>query len=141
MDNIKIYRVIDANLNRLREGIRVCEEYFRFIVEDNGLAKKLKLIRQKVREIDNSTDLETRLWSRDSVNDPFAEGTIGSEIRRESLSDTVLASFKRSQEAARVLEEYLKLIENNLGSNLSKSVRFALYTLEKEWVISGKKEE
>jgi hypothetical protein len=130
-----IYRVIDANLNRLREGVRVVEECFRFILDDTEKALRLKDIRHKVRNVEEGIDRNSLLSARDSVNDPFAKGVVAKEGERESLEELVLANIRRAQEAARVLEEYLKLVDAAPQSELSKQIRFALYTIEKEWVI------
>ena len=43
------YRIIDANLNRLREGIRVVEDIFRYIYNDKELSTKLKNLRHLSR--------------------------------------------------------------------------------------------
>ncbi len=50
MDN-GVLRILDANLNRAREGLRVIEEYLRFICEDPRGSWKLKLWRLTLREI------------------------------------------------------------------------------------------
>ncbi len=131
MQSSRIYRVIDANLNRLREGVRVSEEYFRFILEDASTASQLKEIRHKVQDVENGLDRKALLGSRDSVNDPFSKGVVAKEGERESLEILVFANLRRAQEAARVLEEYLKLVDAGEQSEISKQIRFALYTIEK----------
>ncbi len=135
----KIYRVLDANLNRLREGVRVVEEYYRFIKEDEESAKLLKTMRHKVREIDDGIPSHLLLGARDSVNDPFSTGCVAKESEREGLSQLLGANIRRAQEAARVLEEYLKLIDGfGSLSYIAKDIRFSLYTIEKKQVLDGK---
>ena len=75
-----LYRVIDANLNRLKEGVRVIEDIARYVNNDKTLASKLKEIRHQSR-ID---DLQNLLNSRDSVNDVLRP-TVTSEMNRDSL--------------------------------------------------------
>ena len=58
-----IYRILDANLNRLKEGIRVVEDIARYSLNNQNLSKKLKDIRHKARI--NAT----LLYSRDIKND------------------------------------------------------------------------
>ena len=121
----KHLRLIDANLNRLREGIRVVEDIFRYIHNDKNISSKLKNLRHKVR-IDSLDDL---LQSRDITNDVLKQST-SSEQSRLDLNSILIANFKRAQESSRVLEEFYKLdsIEN---SENFKNIRYELYNLEK----------
>ena len=41
-ENAGVMRLIDVNLNRAREGLRVVEDAYRFIREDERVQKKLK---------------------------------------------------------------------------------------------------
>lgn len=121
-----IYRVIDANLNRLKEGIRVIEDIARYLQNNKALASELKLIRHKSK----TDDTALLLNSRDSINDVLKK-TISSELNRKSLEDILLANYKRAQESSRVLEEMYKII-NPIQSEKFKEIRYSLYTLEKE---------
>lgn len=121
-----LYRVIDANINRLKEGIRVIEDIARYVYNDKELASKLKRLRHQSR-ID---DLQNLLCSRDSVNDVLRP-TVSSEMNRDSLESIIIANYKRAQESSRVLEEIYKIIEPERSENF-KSLRYALYQLEKE---------
>ena len=111
-------RLIDANLNRLREGIRVVEDIARYILNDFALASALKALRHKAR-IDNSAFGTPLLQHRDIKNDILKTST-PSEKRRENLRDIALANFKRSEESARVLEEIFKL-DSAESQNLNKN--------------------
>jgi len=121
-----LYRVIDANLNRLKEGIRVIEDIARYVHNDKVLASKLKELRHRSK-ID---DLQNLLHSRDSVNDVLRP-TVSSEMNRDSLESIIIANYKRAQESSRVLEELYKIVDPKLSENF-KSLRYALYQLEKE---------
>jgi len=118
-------RLIDANLNRLREGIRVVEDIFRYIYNDKNIASKLKTLRHKSR-IDIYNEL---LDSRDITNDVLKQ-SIKSEQNRDNLKSILIANFKRAQESARVLEEFTKLISTDTSENF-KTIRYELYDLEK----------
>jgi hypothetical protein len=60
MTNKNTLRLIDANLNRLREGIRVVEDIFRYVYNDKETSSKLKTLRHLSR-LENYTELlETR---------------------------------------------------------------------------------
>ncbi|PHO12110.1 thiamine-phosphate pyrophosphorylase [Malaciobacter halophilus] len=117
-------RLIDANLNRLREGIRVVEDIFRYIYDDKITASKLKELRHQSR-IDNYKDL---LQSRDIKNDVLKKST-NSEQNRKNLESILIANFKRAQESARVLEEFCKLVSSKDSENF-KYIRYELYDLE-----------
>lgn len=117
-------RLIDANLNRLREGIRVVEDIFRYIYNDKHTALKLKELRHLSR-IDIYTQM---LETRDVKNDVLRE-SIKSEQNRDDLYSILIANFKRAQESSRVLEEFCKLISIKDSENF-KYIRYELYTLE-----------
>ncbi|WP_421715522.1 thiamine-phosphate pyrophosphorylase [Arcobacter arenosus] len=117
-------RLIDANLNRLREGIRVVEDIFRYIYNDKNTALKLKNLRHKART-SNYTEL---LKTRDVQNDVL-RASIKSEQNRDNLNSILIANFKRAQESARVLEEFCKLISIEDSENF-KYIRYELYILE-----------
>ncbi|GGD49851.1 hypothetical protein GCM10012288_24870 [Malaciobacter pacificus] len=117
-------RLIDANLNRLREGIRVVEDIFRYIYNDKQTALKLKDLRHKART-NNYTEL---LKTRDVANDVL-RSSIKSEQNRDDLYSILIANFKRAQESSRVLEEFTKLISIEDSENF-KYIRYELYNLE-----------
>lgn len=122
----ELYRVIDANLNRLKEGIRVVEDIMRYKNNDKTLSNKLKNLRHTAN-VQESLEL---LKYRDSINDVLRQ-TVKSEMNRTDLNDIILANFKRAQESARVLEELYKLHSAEYSENF-KYIRYELYTLEKE---------
>ncbi|MFZ9659773.1 MAG: thiamine-phosphate pyrophosphorylase [Arcobacteraceae bacterium] len=118
-------RLLDANLNRLREGIRVTEDIFRYIFNDKTTSSRLKSLRHLAR-LKNHIEL---LNSRDIKNDVLKTST-KSEQSRENLTSILLANFKRAQESSRVLEEFSKLISNEDSENF-KYIRYELYDIEK----------
>ncbi len=118
--------MVDANLNRLKEGIRVIEDIARYVHNDKNLSTSLKKLRHQCR----IEPLEPLLASRDSVNDVLRP-TMQSEMNRTDLKSILIANYKRGQESSRVLEELYKIIEPEL-SEIFKQIRYELYTLEKE---------
>jgi len=118
-------RLIDANLNRLREGIRVVEDIFRYVYNNKQIASKLKTLRHQSR-IDCYEEL---LDSRDIINDCLKQTTV-SESNRADLYSILIANFKRAQESSRVLEEFTKL-QSAQDSEIFKNIRYELYDLEK----------
>ena len=117
-------RLIDANLNRLREGIRVVEDIFRYVYNDKQTAIKLKELRHLSR-LENYIEL---LETRDVKNDVL-RASIKSEQNRTDLYSILIANFKRAQESSRVLEEFSKLISIKDSENF-KYIRYELYNLE-----------
>ena len=117
-------RLIDANLNRLREGIRVVEDIFRYVYNDKQTSSKLKNLRHLVR-LENYKEI---LQTRDVQNDVLRE-SIKSEQNRSDIYSILIANFKRAQESSRVLEEFTKLISIKDSENF-KYIRYELYNLE-----------
>jgi thiamine-phosphate pyrophosphorylase len=124
----KNLRLLDANLNRLREGIRVVEDIFRYILDDKIISSKLK----NLRHLSRIDIYEQLLNSRDIKNDVLKIST-KSEQSRDNLKDILISNFKRAQESARVLEEFTKLISIDDSENF-KNIRYELYDIEKDIV-------
>ncbi|RXK06693.1 thiamine-phosphate pyrophosphorylase [Halarcobacter bivalviorum] len=124
MTNNKTLRLIDANLNRLKEGIRVVEDIFRYNYDNKEIALKLKSLRHLCR-VDNYIEV---LSTRDVNNDVLRE-SIKSEQNRSDLNSILIANFKRAQESSRVLEEITKLTSIKTSENF-KYIRYELYNLE-----------
>lgn len=127
-------RIIDANLDRLSEGLRVLEDISRFILEDIGITEQLRRMRHELIAIDPA--LKRRLLAaRDSAGDVGREGAGGSDRKR--LIDVVSANARRAQESLRVLEELAKLPQATaeLGERNFEKARFALYEIEKELAL------
>lgn len=122
----ELLRVVDANLNRLKEGIRVIEDIARYVHNDKELSTSLKGLRHQCR----IEPLEALLQSRDSVNDVLRP-TMQSEMNRTDLRSILIANYKRAQESSRVLEELYKIVEPALSEQF-KHIRYELYTLEKK---------
>jgi len=126
----ELFRVIDANINRLKEGVRVVEDILRYYNNNKELSLKLKNIRH------TATIKESKLLLkyRDSVNDVL-KTSIKSEQNRDSLESIIIANFKRAEESSRVLEELYKLTNIN-QSEIFKQIRYELYSLEKDVLLN-----
>ena len=122
--NPSLFRTIDANINRFKEGIRVVEDILRYEY-NSPLAKELKNLRHiKIPEY------EQFVQYRDSINDILKSST-KTEQTRNSIKDIIISNLKRAQESARVLEESFKIFDI-ITSEKFKSARYSLYNLEKE---------
>ena len=131
-NNQALFRVIDANLNRYKEGIRVVEDIYRYIYNDKNIALELK----NLRHINIPINIKELLKYRDSINDVL-KPTIKSETNRENLESIIIANIKRSEESARVLEELFKLY-NIETSETFKNNRYKLYNIEKQILTTNK---
>jgi thiamine-phosphate pyrophosphorylase len=132
MNKKNIYRILDANLNRAREGIRVVEDMTRLYFDNAKLSSKFKALRHELTAIaKKSFDQEKLLSFRDSERDVGADSMGSLEKKRADLESIIQANLRRAQEATRVLEEFGKLINPNSARSF-KRLRFKLYTLEQE---------
>lgn len=132
--DVAIYRILDANLNRLREALRVLEEYFRFLALNPARAIRLKKLRHDLLSIETALGRTNLLTSRHTSSDPFSKTVRAEELARASIRDLLAANLRRGQEAARCIEEYAKLLKNPdvFCIEQAKRVRFALYALEQK---------
>lgn len=130
-----INRLIDANLNRSLEGMRVCEEYCRFIIENRSLTSAIKKIRHDLIKTIKACDLTNLdlISARDTIGD-IGKKTIPSERKRKNIKHIALINFQRAKEALRVLEEYLKIY---LDTESIKSIRYKFYEIEKRVIQSS----
>ncbi|MBN1493294.1 MAG: hypothetical protein JW938_04035 [Candidatus Omnitrophica bacterium] len=129
-----IYRVLDANYNRVREGLRVCEDISRFFLENDVLAAAYKTIRHKVTKLILLMPAAYRsiVLTRDSENDcgktSFMPGG-----KKSSVQDVFLRNIKRAEEATRVIEEFTKMLDEKIAFQFQK-LRFSIYDLEKKTI-------
>jgi len=135
-DTIKkcgVYRIIDANLNRSREGLRVCEEVVRFSLSSPRLTNELKAVRHAVSLIAKEHYKRTGaiFCVRDSEGDVGRVSKKPDEMRRSGLSDIFTANAQRVKESLRVLEEFYKLIDKNVSTRFSH-LRFRVYEIERK---------
>jgi len=125
-------RIIDANLNRFREALRVCEDVARFSIEDKAATARFKTLRHDVaRAISGSKKVKypSLVLSRDSVRD-IGKFTTGSELARSGPLDILGANLQRAKESVRVLEEFTKIMDRELALKF-KDIRFKVYNTEK----------
>jgi thiamine-phosphate pyrophosphorylase len=125
------YRVIDANLNRVKEGLRVCEEVMRFILDNHKYTALLKKIRHEVdilsRKIYSTSVLLATRKSHGDVGRFNSQG----ELKRSDCKDIFWANLQRVKESLRVLEEFSKLVNIKAAKGF-KQLRYDIYEIEKE---------
>ncbi|MBI3591430.1 MAG: thiamine phosphate synthase [Candidatus Melainabacteria bacterium] len=122
----ELYRIIDANINRASEALRVLEDWVRLGKDNQIISEKLKKIRH---EINNSfAGMHNLILSRESVHD--VGRNIENNSKRNSIKDILHANCKRLEEALRVLAEYGQLL--NIDTKRLEENRYEIYTIEKE---------
>ena len=129
-------RLIDANINRSSEGLRVLEDVARFLLNDVGMSQQFKIIRHSLTHSAKSLNVKL-LSQRDSGHDVGACVDVPRDELTQSpqgLSDLITANAKRVEESLRVLEELAKLpeISTVLDSSWFEQNRFTLYILERD---------
>ncbi len=122
-----VHRILDANLDRAREGIRIIEEWCRFGLNHQPMTEQLKHLRQTLAQW-HSPELR---MARDTPGDPGTSLTHPQESERTSIVSVLQANLCRIQEALRVLEEYGKLYRVDFAA-ACKDMRYTIYTLESE---------
>ena len=123
-------RIIDANCNRIGEGLRFLEDIARFLLNDAALSQQLKAMRHSL--VRSLSEFGIGLLSERN-----SEGDVGVNIesvsQRQDLPSLVTANAKRVEEGLRVIEELAKLpkISPVLHSKDFERARFNFYTLER----------
>ena len=124
-------RIIDANLNRIGEGLRVLEEIARLLLDDAALSQQIKDMRHEMVKVNLSLEKQF-LQARNSEGDVGINLEVSGEAKYKDIPATVVANARRVQEALRVMEEMAKNPGVPLESDKFKQARFNLYTIEKE---------
>jgi thiamine-phosphate pyrophosphorylase len=125
----QIYRVIDANYNRAKEGLRVCEDVCRFVEDDPKATARFKKLRHGLTAAVAAFGLKGIVASRDIVCD-VGRKTFAAESRRTSVGDIFYANAQRVKESLRVLEEFAKLKDPAVAVDIKK-LRYTVYEIEK----------
>jgi len=132
--NAAMERIVDANINRVTEGLRVAEDVCRYAWNNRGLCTRIRDIRHRACRI-----VERKLYirSRDVAADILAPGLgcrgVGTSREAKHLAQ---ANLKRAQEGLRVLEEIFAT-ENEDTARGFEELRYAVYLVEQEVLSRG----
>ncbi len=123
-------RIIDANCNRIGEGLRLLEDVARFLLNDASITHQLKTIRHGL--VTNLSQFGVPLLSARASETDVGVGT--SIDHKQDMTALVMSNSKRVEEALRVVEELAKLPElrAKLYSKDFEQARFSLYSLERQ---------
>jgi thiamine-phosphate pyrophosphorylase len=129
-----LVRMIDACINRATEGLRVVEDFARFLLDDPHLTTLSKELRHELTEALAAIPAGDRLAARETRRDVGSAIAVTGEYRRENAAQVCAASFQRIQQSLRSLEEYCKIIDGSLARRL-EAFRYRTYTLERTFGI------
>jgi len=125
IEDLRIAQIIDANLDRAREGLRVLEDWARFALGRKDLVKRFKNFRQ----ILGKNHLKIYKESRNFTYDKCAGLSHPEQFKRNNTLSIISSNAARVQEALRVIEEYSRE-HNQILSNISAEIRYEIYSLE-----------
>lgn len=120
-----IERLLDANLDRAREGLRVIEDWCRFGLARTDLVSRTKDFRQRLGRCHQASFK----LARHTATDPAAGMAHGAQAERQGAAAVVAANCGRVQEALRVLEEFGRGLPGPLAGEAA-AIRYGLYDLE-----------
>ncbi len=129
-EQVRLLRVVDAAANRGREGLRVVEDYVRFVLDDRHLTDQMKGLRHDLTALLSSVSVGRRLAARETQADVGTRLATPSERRREDTGSVLAANFTRLQESLRTLEEFGKMLDPDLAGGF-EGLRYRSYTLQR----------
>ncbi len=124
-EDLRFHQIIDANLDRAREGLRVLEDWARFGLGNEEYVERIKNFRQ----ILGKNHLEVYKQSRNYIEDECKGLTHQEQINRKTPEQIISSNSGRVQEALRVIEEFSRLHNHEL-SKIASKIRYEIYTIE-----------
>jgi thiamine-phosphate pyrophosphorylase len=131
-----VLRILDVNINRAREALRVIEDYARLALDDADAAAAVKRCRHRLQEIAVGLGPDELLAARNILSDVGRDTKTPAELQRQTPESVIRAAFGRLAEAARSLGEYAKL-ESAPAAALAEALRYAGYELEQRIILRG----
>ncbi|MEM9354214.1 MAG: thiamine phosphate synthase [Planctomycetota bacterium] len=128
--NLQAHRILDAAANRAAEGLRVVEDYARFVLDDAHLTRLVKSLRHDLAECLAALPRPERLASRETQADVGAEITTPAETNRTDAWQVCVASSERVKQSLRSLEEFGKIEDPDFAAGIER-LRYRHYTLER----------
>ena len=134
-EQLAVLRILDANVNRATEGLRVLEDYVRFVLDDAHLSQLCKMLRHDTSGAVQRLAGAERWAARDTLRDVGTQISTPAEYLRENLADVLTANASRIEQSLRCLEEYAKILEPGVESQF-EAFRYRAYTLSRAIVIT-----
>ena len=123
--NSSVAQLIDANLDRAREGLRVLEDWCRYSLHQKDLVIQIKDWRQCL----GKAHLDYYKFARNLEKDYGLGLSHPNQKDRKSPDKILIANCNRVQEALRVLEEFCRVEDPEL-SQLAAKIRYKIYEIE-----------
>jgi thiamine-phosphate pyrophosphorylase len=124
----KIWRLLDANANRAREGLRVVEDTARYVLDRPDASAALRKMRHRLDQIVRG-HYAALLKYRDVENDSGRGNTTAPH--KTGVPALLASNFKRCEEALRVLEEYGRVVSPRAVKGV-QALRYNVYQWEKK---------
>ncbi len=121
----RIAQLIDANLDRAREGLRVMEDWCRFGLKRSDFSIQIKDWRQQLGLHHHSIYRKARLTS----NDPAMGVSHQLQKVRSTPEAVFIANSSRVQEALRVIEEFTRITDPTL-CEIATTIRYETYEIQ-----------
>ena len=121
--------MFDAAANRAAEGLRVVEDYVRFVLDDVHLTRCFKELRHDLAGAVQQAPPSLRWAARDTRHDIGPDASDVVEASRADLSAVVVANLQRAEQALRTLEEVARLESFSWAGQL-EALRYRAYSLE-----------
>jgi len=115
----------------MKEGLRVCEEITRFILDSRTLTSQFKKARHRTDAILRYLPKNIELFKKRQSSLDVGRRIYSKELERKDYRDIFFANMQRVKESIRVLEEFTKLINKNIAVKF-KELRYDIYELEKK---------
>jgi thiamine-phosphate pyrophosphorylase len=129
-DDPQILRILDAAANRAAEGLRVVEDFCRFVLDDRYLTELVKELRHDLAEALTALPREDRHAMRETQADVGTSISTTSELQRTDAAAVCVASCERVKQSLRSMEEFSKVTAPEVSARL-EALRYRWYTLEK----------
>ena len=126
-------RIIDANLNRIGESLRLLEDMARLLLNNAPLARQLKAMRHEL-EVGDLSFKKQLLQARNAEGDVGIDIEVPEQLKERDLPQAVIANTRRVQQSLRVIEEMAKIPGIKLEPDRFKKARFSLYTVERDLI-------
>ncbi len=125
-----LYRILDANLNRAKEGLRVCEDICRYGWDNTPLTRAYKDVRHHLTAVCGDLGIAKALEAR-NIDADVGRPTTASEAKRKDLNAVFWANSQRVKESLRVIEEVAKILNGPTAQHI-KALRYKVYALEQK---------
>jgi thiamine-phosphate pyrophosphorylase len=132
-----VLRILDAAANRALEGLRVVEDFARFVLDDGHLTRLVKELRHELAVALAALPRGDRHAMRDTQQDVGTTISTATEASRTDAWDVCVASCERVKQSLRSLEEFSKTNSPESAVRF-EALRYRWYTIEKALTLTSR---